>query len=63
MSKPARGGAREGAGRKAMDGSTALVERFSTRLTATQRNTLDRLGGAAWLRQTLDEAAKAEDKP
>lgn len=46
-----------------MDGSTALVERFSTRLTATQRNTLDRLGGAAWLRQTLDEAAKAEDKP
>jgi hypothetical protein len=53
-----RGGARAGAGRKAADGNTALSERFSTRLTTQQLETLERVGGAVWLRSILDEEAK-----
>jgi hypothetical protein len=53
-----RGGARAGAGRKSADGNKALTERFSTRLTAQQLETLERIGGAVWLRSVLDQEAK-----
>lgn len=56
-----RGGAREGAGRKSIDGSSGMTERFTTRLTVEQAKTLTHLGGAAWLRKMLDsEGDKAK---
>ena len=53
-----RGGARPGAGRKAINGETRLAEIVRARVTQEQAATFERLGGAAWLRRTLDEEAK-----
>ena len=55
-----RGGARPGAGRKSLSGSSGLTERFTTRLTPEQNKTLTRLGGAVWLRDMLDKEAVLE---
>jgi hypothetical protein len=49
------GGTRTGAGRKSLDPQGTVVT--TVRLTATQRATLDMLGGAAWLRQHLDNVS------
>lgn len=50
-----RGGARVGAGRKAEDGATGLVQ-VAVRVTPPQREKLSRLGGSVWVRRAIDEA-------
>lgn len=50
-----RGGARAGAGRKATDGATGLVQ-VAVRVTQPQREKLARLGGSAWMRGAIDGA-------
>lgn len=55
QSVPTRGGAREGAGRKAKDGATGL-EQIAIRVTPEQRDKLKRLGGSVWVRRQIDEA-------
>lgn len=53
--KPTRGGAREGAGRKAIDGATNLV-RVQKMIRFDQVDKLKRLGGSAWLRAQIDRS-------
>lgn len=50
-----RGGARKGAGVKAADGATGLVQ-IAVRVTPPQREKLGRLGGSVWVRRAIDEA-------
>ena len=50
-----RGGARAGAGRKAEDGATDLVQ-VGVRIRRDQKPKLARLGGNAWVRRAIDEA-------
>ena len=50
-----RGGARKGAGVKAADGATGLVQ-IAVRVTPPQRAKLGRLGGSVWVRRAIDEA-------
>lgn len=50
-----RGGMRAGAGRKASDGATDLVQ-IALRVTRPQREKLARLGGSAWVRRSIDDA-------
>lgn len=50
-----RGGSRSGAGRKAEDGATGLVQ-VAVRVTEPQREKLGRLGGSVWVRRAIDEA-------
>lgn len=51
-----RGGARPGAGRKAVDGATGVVQICIT-VRPDQRPTLAKLGGSAWVRGAIDAAA------
>jgi hypothetical protein len=52
---PQHGGARPGAGRKPLaEGQETQI--VSIRLTKAQRDKLDALGGAAWLRERIDRA-------
>ena len=51
----AKGGKREGAGRKSMDGATGLVQ-VGVRVRAYQKQKLLRLGGSVWVRRKIDEA-------
>jgi hypothetical protein len=51
----AKGGKREGAGRKSKDGATDLVQ-VGLRIQADQKPKLLRLGGSIWVRRKLDEA-------
>lgn len=53
--KPTRGGKREGAGRPAIDPAEETVT-FSMRMTASQREKLQALGGGAWVRERIDKA-------
>ena len=48
-----RGGARVGAGVKASDGATGLVQ-IAVRVTQQQREKLARLGGSVWVRGKID---------
>ena len=50
-----RGGARLGAGRKALDGATDLVM-TTIRITPEQLEKLQRLGGSVWIRRKIDTA-------
>ena len=50
-----RGGAREGAGRKALSPSEPTAV-FPVRMTPSQRDKLYLLGGAAWVREQIDAA-------
>lgn len=50
-----RGGARTGAGRKAEDGATGLVQ-VAVRVTVSQREKLARLGGSVWMRAQIESA-------
>lgn len=52
-----RGGARSGAGRKADDGATDLVQ-IAVRVTQPQRVKLAKLGGSVWIRRAIDDAAE-----
>lgn len=54
--QPVRGGTREGAGRKPLDPAGSVV--CTVRLTHAQRDALNTLGGAAWLRGQLDRQAR-----
>jgi hypothetical protein len=56
-----RGGKRLGAGRKAVDGATGVVQICIT-IRPDQRQMLARLGGSAWVRSAIDSAAKVVDK-
>ncbi len=51
----AKGGKREGAGRKSKDGATDLVQ-VGLRIRADQKQKLSRLGGSVWVRMKIDEA-------
>lgn len=52
---PQHGGARPGAGRKPLaEGQETQI--VSVRLTSAQREKLDALGGAAWIRERIDRA-------
>ncbi len=51
-----RGGARLGAGRKAVDGATQVVQVCVT-IRPDQRPTLAKLGGSPWVRAAIDAAA------
>ena len=52
---PGRGGKREGAGRKAVDGATiATTVQITALVTPTQRGRYLALGGSAWLRAIID---------
>ncbi len=54
------GGAREGAGRKALqEGEETVI--VSTKMTASQRDKLQRLGGAWWIRERIDKAREPKD--
>jgi hypothetical protein len=56
---PGRGGARPGAGRKPLaEGIQSIV--WKARLTPEQLDKLERLGGAAWLRDRIDRARDPE---
>lgn len=50
-----RGGVRPGAGRKAEDGATGLVQ-VAVRITYPQREKLARIGGSVWVRRAIDDA-------
>ena len=52
---PKRGGPGRGQGRKPLKEGQETVT-LSVRLTVAQREKLDRLGGAAWLRDRIDKA-------
>ena len=52
--KKPRGGKRAGAGRKAKDGATGLVQ-VGIRVRADQKLKLSRLGGSVWVRRKIDE--------
>lgn len=56
---PQRGGARPGAGRKAVDGATGVVQICIT-VRPDQRPKLAKLGGSAWVRGAIDAAVIAK---
>lgn len=54
------GGAREGAGRpRLQQGADTVV--VSTKMTEAQRDKLQRLGGAPWIRERIDRAREPTD--
>jgi hypothetical protein len=55
-----RGGTGRGQGRKPLKEGQETVT-LSIRLTVAQRAKLERLGGAAWLRDRIDKAKAAPD--
>ena len=54
-----RGGPGRGQGRKPLKEGQETVT-LSVRLTVAQREKLERLGGAAWLRDRIDKAKEPE---
>ena len=59
MSEAKRGGTGRGQGRKPLKEGQETVT-LSIRLTVAQREKLERLGGAAWLRDRIDKAKEPE---
>ena len=53
----AKGGKREGAGRKSKDGATGLVQ-VGIRIRADQKQKLLRIGGSVWVRRKIDDAGE-----
>jgi hypothetical protein len=49
------GGTREGSGRKPLDPDQPTVT-TSIKLTVSQRDKLERLGGSPWVRERIDRA-------
>jgi len=47
-------------GRPALPPEQRQTERVEVRMTKTQREKLDKLGGAAWIRERIDKARSAE---
>jgi hypothetical protein len=61
MSKP-KAGERGKAGKPAAaPAKKAALVNVSVKLSAAQRNKLERLGGSAWLREQIDTATTLED--
>ena len=58
--KEQRGGAREGSGRKPLKDGVATVP-VVTRMTIDQRDKLQRLGGAPWVREKIDKAKEPKE--
>lgn len=58
---PQHGGVRLGAGRKAVDGATGVVQICIT-IRPDQRQLLAKLGGSPWVRSAIDAASKDVDK-
>jgi len=59
VSEAKRGGPGRGQGRKPLKEGQETVT-LSVRLTVAQREKLERLGGAAWLRDRIDKAKEPE---
>ena len=59
QTKAARGGAGRGQGRKPLKEGVATVG-MTIKMTAEQREKLDRLGGAPWVRKKIDQAKEPE---
>lgn len=59
MTEAKRGGPGRGQGRKPLKKGQETVT-LSIRLTVAQREKLERLGGAAWLRDRIDKAKEPE---
>jgi len=59
VSEAKRGGLGRGQGRKLLKEGQETVT-LSVRLTVAQREKLERLGGAAWLRDRIDKAKEPE---
>lgn len=59
MNEAKRGGPERGQGRKPLKEGQDTVT-LSIRLTVAQRAKLERLGGAAWLRDRIDKAREPE---
>jgi len=59
VSEAKRGGTGRGQGRKPLKEGQETVT-LSIRLTVAQREKLERLGGAAWLRDRIDKAKEPE---
>jgi hypothetical protein len=55
-----RGGARPGSGRKPLPEGEALVP-VTIKMKPTQKDKLQRLGGAPWVRQKIDRAQEPKD--
>lgn len=60
-SKP-KGGARHGSGRPRLNPYGGTV-RYNVILTDNQRDKLDKLGGAAWIRDKIDKAKLPDPGP
>lgn len=58
---PQHGWVRLGAGRKAVDGATGVVQICIT-IRPEQRPLLAKLGGSVWVRAAIDSASKDVDK-
>jgi hypothetical protein len=58
--KTGHGGAREGGGRKPLKEGVATVP-VVTRMTVDQRDKLQRLGGAPWVRERIDKAKEPKE--
>ena len=56
-----RGGARRGSGRKPLSEESQTVP-VVTRMTTAQRDKLQRLGGAPWVRDRIDKAKEPTPK-
>ena len=56
--KPQHGGKRRGAGRPAISPGMPTVS-YNLRLTEAQRDKLEQLGGAQWLRDRINKARAA----
>jgi hypothetical protein len=55
-----RGGARPGSGRRALPEGEALVP-VTIKMKPAQKDKLQRLGGAPWVRQKIDRAKEPKD--
>jgi hypothetical protein len=59
--KPTRGGAGRGQGRKPLDAERPTVV-VSVKMSDAQRDKLQRLGGAGWIRSKIDKAREPGEK-
>lgn len=60
MKATKRGGSRKGAGRKPLAAGEETVT-VSIRVTVAQREKLERLGGAKWVRDRIDRAKEPNE--
>ena len=61
-SEKTRGGAGRGQGRKPLEEGVDTVH-VSVRMTTTQKDKLQRLGGSPWMRARIDKAREPAPEP